>query len=54
MYASEVIRGCILEIFGYEFLIDLVPIAMGDVRVIVGMDWLSRFGAVIDLSLIHI
>ena len=27
---------------------DLVPIAMGDVCVIVGMDWLSRFGAVID------
>ena len=31
-----------------EFLIDLVPIAMGDVYVIVGMDWLSRYGAVID------
>ena len=48
MYATEVIRGCVLEIFGVEFPIDLVPIAMGDVCVIVGMDWLSRFGAVID------
>ena len=27
---------------------DLVPIAMGDVCVIVGMDWLSRFVAMID------
>ena len=48
MYATDVIRGCVLEIFGVEFPIDLVPIAMGDVCVIVGMDWLSRYGAVID------
>ena len=48
VYATDVIRGCVLEIFGVEFPIDLVPIAMGDVCVIVGMDWLSRFGAVID------
>ena len=48
VYASDVIRGCVLEIFGVEFPIDLVPIAMGDVCVIVGMDWLSRYGAVID------
>ena len=41
VYASEVIRGCILEIFGVEFPIDLVMIAMGDVCVIVGMDWLT-------------
>ena len=30
------------------FPIDLVPIVMGDVYIIVGMDWLSRFGTVID------
>lgn len=48
VYAMDVIRGCILEIFGVEFQIDLVPIAIEDVCVIVGMDWLSRFGAVID------
>ena len=50
MYATDVIQGCILEIFGVEFPIDLVPITMGDVCVIVGMDWLSRFGAVIDFK----
>jgi len=38
VYATEMIRGCRLEIFGVEFLINLVPIAMGDVCVIVGMD----------------
>ena len=48
IYATEVIRGCVFEIFSVEFPIDLVPIAMGDVCVIVGMDWLSRFGAIID------
>ena len=41
MYATDVIRGCILEIFSVEFLIDPVLIAMGDVCVIVGMDWLE-------------
>ena len=37
-----------LELFGAEYPVDLVLIAMGHVCVIVGMDWLSRFGAVID------
>ena len=48
VYATELIRGCVLEIFGVEFPIDLVPMVKGDVCVIVGMDWLSKFGAVID------
>ena len=37
-----------MEIFGVSFLIDLIPIPMGEVCVIVGMDWLSRFGSMID------
>ena len=44
------IRGCVLDIFGVGFPIDLVPITMGDVCVIVGMDWLSRFRAMIDFE----
>ena len=48
LLASSVYRGCTLEIFGVPFPIDLIPIPMGDVGVIVGMDWLSRFGAIID------
>ncbi|CAH1418425.1 unnamed protein product [Lactuca virosa] len=46
--ASSIYRGCEMEIFGVPFKIDLIPIPMGDVCVIVGMDWLSRFGAMID------
>ena len=48
VFATDVIWGCVLEIFGFEFPIDLVSIAMGDVCVIVVTDWLSRFEAVID------
>ena len=48
IFANDVIRGCVLEIFGVEFPIDLVPIVIGDVCVIAGMDWLSQFGAMID------
>ena len=48
VFASLVYQGCELEIFGVSFPIDLIPIPMGDVCMIVGMDWLSRFGAMID------
>ena len=48
VFASSVYLGCELVIFGVSFPIDLIPIPMGDVCVILGMDWLSRFGAMID------
>ena len=37
-----------MEIFEVPFPIDLIHIPIRDVCVIVGMDWLSRFGAMID------
>ena len=46
--ASSVYRRCDLEIFGASFPIDLTLIPMGEVCMIEGMDWLSRFGAMID------
>ena len=46
--ASSVIYGCVLEIFGVPYPIDLIHIPMGDVCMIVGMDRLSRFGVMID------
>ena len=51
VFATDVICECTFEIFGVEFSIDLVSIAMGDVYVMVVKDWLSRFGAVIDCEL---
>lgn len=37
-----------MNIFGVSFPIDLIPIPMKQVCVIIGMDWLSHFGAMID------
>ena len=47
VFATNVYRGCVLEIFGVGYLIDLIPILMGYICVIVGTDWLIHFG---DLS----
>lgn len=38
----------VLEIFGVEFSIDLIPIPMRYVCMIAGIDWLIWFGALID------
>lgn len=46
--ATDVYRGCLLEIFSVGYPIDLIPIPMRDVCVIVGIDWLSRFGDLVD------
>lgn len=46
--ASSVFWDCTLEIFEVSYPIDLVLIPMGDVSLIVGLDWLSRFGAMTD------
>ena len=48
IFASGVFQDCVLEIFWVPYSIDLTRIPMEDVCMIVGMDWLSRFGAMID------
>ena len=45
---SSVYQGCVLVIFGVPYPIDLIHIHMGEVCMILGMDWLSKFGAMID------
>ena len=50
MLESIVCNGsglCLANIWG-AYPIDLIHIPMGDICVIVGMDWLSKFGAMID------
>ncbi|KAM0051849.1 putative nucleotidyltransferase, Ribonuclease H [Helianthus debilis subsp. tardiflorus] len=39
--ADEVIRGCVIELGGHEFTLDLLPVELGSFDVVVGMDWLS-------------
>ncbi|GJY36617.1 putative reverse transcriptase domain-containing protein [Tanacetum coccineum] len=41
------LRGCTLGLVGHPFDIDLMPVKLGSFDVIIGMDWLSRYHAVI-------
>nr|GFB85467.1 hypothetical protein [Tanacetum cinerariifolium] len=44
---NTVIRSCTLNFLNHPFNIDLMPVDMGSFDVIIGMDWLSRYQAVI-------
>nr|GFD02436.1 putative reverse transcriptase domain-containing protein [Tanacetum cinerariifolium] len=44
---NTVIRSCTLNFLNHPFNIDLMPVEMGSFDVIIGMDWLSRYHAVI-------
>nr|GEZ40482.1 putative reverse transcriptase domain-containing protein [Tanacetum cinerariifolium] len=51
-----VLRGCTLGLLGHPFNIDLMPIELGSLDVIIGMDWLAKYHALIvcDEKVIHI
>ncbi|GJY05869.1 putative reverse transcriptase domain-containing protein, partial [Tanacetum coccineum] len=44
---NTIIRSCTLNFMNHPFNIDLMPVEMGSFDVILGMDWLSRYQAVI-------
>nr|GFC55808.1 reverse transcriptase domain-containing protein [Tanacetum cinerariifolium] len=44
---NTVIRGCALNLLNHPFNIDLMPVELGSFDVIVGMDWLKTYHAVI-------
>nr|GFA79882.1 hypothetical protein [Tanacetum cinerariifolium] len=44
---NTVIRGCTLNFLNHPFNIDLMPIELGSFDVIIGMDWLKTYHAVI-------
>nr|GEU61538.1 putative reverse transcriptase domain-containing protein [Tanacetum cinerariifolium] len=44
---NTVIRGCTLNFLNNPFNIDLVPVKLGSFDVIIGMDWLKTYHAVI-------
>lgn len=48
VFSSRVFHDYNLEFFGFSYLVDLIPIPMGDVCVLIGIEWLSIFGALID------
>ncbi|GJV61697.1 reverse transcriptase domain-containing protein [Tanacetum coccineum] len=42
-----IIRGCTLNFLNYPFNIELIPVELGSLDVIIGMDWLAKYQAVI-------
>ncbi|GJZ26245.1 putative reverse transcriptase domain-containing protein [Tanacetum coccineum] len=44
---NVVIRGCTLGLLGHPFDIDLILVELGSLDIIIGMDWLAKYHAVI-------
>nr|GFC30051.1 hypothetical protein [Tanacetum cinerariifolium] len=44
---NTILRGCTLNLLNHPFNIDLMPIELGSFDVIIGMDWLAKYQAVI-------
>ncbi|GJV70219.1 putative reverse transcriptase domain-containing protein [Tanacetum coccineum] len=44
---NTIIRGCTLNFLYHPFNIDLMPVEIGSFDVIIGMDWLSKYHAII-------
>ncbi|GKE01742.1 putative reverse transcriptase domain-containing protein [Tanacetum coccineum] len=44
---DTIVRGCTLNFLDHPFNIDLMPVELGSFDVIIGMDWLRRYHAVI-------
>ncbi|GJS91910.1 putative reverse transcriptase domain-containing protein, partial [Tanacetum coccineum] len=42
-----VLRGCTLGLLGHPFDIDLMPLELGSFNIIIGMDWLVKYHALI-------
>ncbi|GKD24120.1 putative reverse transcriptase domain-containing protein, partial [Tanacetum coccineum] len=53
---NVILRGCTLGLLGHPLDIDLIPVELGSFDVIVGMDWLAKYHAVIvcDEKLVRI
>nr|GEW13769.1 hypothetical protein [Tanacetum cinerariifolium] len=44
---NTIMRDCTLNFLNHPFNIDLLPVELGSFDVIIGMDWLSRYNAII-------
>ncbi|GJY69387.1 reverse transcriptase domain-containing protein [Tanacetum coccineum] len=45
--ADTILRGCTLNFHNHSFNIDLMPVDLGSFDAIIGMDWLTKYHAVI-------
>nr|GEY25443.1 reverse transcriptase domain-containing protein [Tanacetum cinerariifolium] len=55
IWVNTRIRGCTLNFLNHPFNIDLMPVEMGSFDIIIGMDWLVKYHAVLvgDEKLVH-
>nr|GEU82630.1 hypothetical protein [Tanacetum cinerariifolium] len=44
---NKILRGCTLGLLGHRFNIDLMSVELGSFDVIIGMDWLAKYHALI-------
>ncbi|GJS60004.1 putative reverse transcriptase domain-containing protein [Tanacetum coccineum] len=44
---NAIIQGCTLNLLNHPFNIDLMPVELGSFDVIIGMDWLAKYQAII-------
>ncbi|GJU91349.1 putative reverse transcriptase domain-containing protein, partial [Tanacetum coccineum] len=53
---DTILRGCTLNFLNHPFNINLMPVELGSFDVIIGMDWLARYHAIIicDQKLVHV
>ncbi|GJV99969.1 putative reverse transcriptase domain-containing protein [Tanacetum coccineum] len=53
---DTILRGCTLNFLNHPFNINLIPVELGSFDVIIGMDWLARYHAIIicDQKLVHV
>ncbi|GJX69941.1 putative reverse transcriptase domain-containing protein [Tanacetum coccineum] len=47
---NTILMGCIVNFLNHPFNINLIPVEMGSFDVIIGMDWLSKYNAIIDCA----
>ncbi|GJV98670.1 putative reverse transcriptase domain-containing protein [Tanacetum coccineum] len=47
---NTIIWGCTLNLINHPFNINLMPVELGIFDIIIGMDWLSKYHAVIDCA----
>ncbi|GJR26562.1 putative reverse transcriptase domain-containing protein [Tanacetum coccineum] len=47
---STLIRGCTLNFLNHPFNVDLMPVELDSFDVIIGMEWLTKYHAVIELN----
>ncbi|GJV96834.1 putative reverse transcriptase domain-containing protein [Tanacetum coccineum] len=53
---DTILRGCTLNFLNHPFNINLMPVELGSFDIIIGMDWLVRYHAIIicDQKLVHV